>query len=169
MAPESKSSVAKAKPSSNQDGSSSKAKVDSSVNKKKPTGGPTKQPVDVKNKTTAPTVAKTEVPSCTIHPFLRFLFDYQLPHRYCSLALSHLFHNPPVKVKAKTTSGMSKTTTTTTTTTTTKKTTAVKTREKKVYTLPGQKFDVPEEREPLRMFYESLSKQIPSSEMAEFW
>ncbi|KAK3019908.1 hypothetical protein RJ639_004003 [Escallonia herrerae] len=125
MATESKSSVAKAKPSSNQDGSSSKAKVDSSVNKKKPTGGPTKQPVDVKNKTTATTVAKTEV-------------------------------------KAKTTSGMSKTTTT-------KKTTAVKTREKKVYTLPGQKFDVPEEREPLRMFYESLSKQIPSSEMAEFW
>ncbi|XP_010254456.1 PREDICTED: uncharacterized protein LOC104595423 [Nelumbo nucifera] len=25
------------------------------------------------------------------------------------------------------------------------------------------------EREPLRIFYESLSKQIPSSEMAEFW
>ncbi|KAF3636783.1 putative beta-1,4-xylosyltransferase IRX9H-like [Capsicum annuum] len=25
------------------------------------------------------------------------------------------------------------------------------------------------EREPLRLFYESLSKQIPSSEMAEFW
>ncbi|RWR82692.1 hypothetical protein CKAN_01142100 [Cinnamomum micranthum f. kanehirae] len=41
--------------------------------------------------------------------------------------------------------------------------------EKKVYTLPGQKFDPPEEREPLRIFYESLSKQIPSSEMAEFW
>lgn len=45
----------------------------------------------------------------------------------------------------------------------------VKSREKKVYSLPGQKFDVPEEREPLRIFYESLSKQIPSSEMAEFW
>ncbi|KAJ1278872.1 hypothetical protein BS78_04G112300 [Paspalum vaginatum] len=41
--------------------------------------------------------------------------------------------------------------------------------EKKVYSLPGQKFDPPEEREPLRIFYESLSKQIPSSEMAEFW
>lgn len=40
---------------------------------------------------------------------------------------------------------------------------------KKVYSLPGQKFDPPEEREPLRIFYESLSKQIPSSEMAEFW
>ncbi|KAK1408005.1 hypothetical protein QVD17_39634 [Tagetes erecta] len=52
---------------------------------------------------------------------------------------------------------------------TTTKTTTVKTREKKVYSLPGQKFDVPEEREPLRIFYESLSKQIPSSEMAEFW
>lgn len=49
------------------------------------------------------------------------------------------------------------------------KTTTVKPREKKVYSLPGQKFDVPEEREPLRIFYESLSKQIPSSEMAEFW
>ncbi|KAK4419954.1 hypothetical protein Salat_2408300 [Sesamum alatum] len=47
--------------------------------------------------------------------------------------------------------------------------TVTKTREKKVYSLPGQKYDVPEEREPLRLFYESLSKQIPSSEMAEFW
>ncbi|KAL2525541.1 hypothetical protein Adt_10595 [Abeliophyllum distichum] len=47
--------------------------------------------------------------------------------------------------------------------------TVTKTREKKVYSLPGQKYDVPEEREPLRIFYESLSKQIPSSEMAEFW
>ncbi|GJT16667.1 retrovirus-related pol polyprotein from transposon TNT 1-94 [Tanacetum coccineum] len=50
----------------------------------------------------------------------------------------------------------------------TKTTTVVKKREKKVYSLPGQKFDVPEEREPLRIFYESLFKQIPSSEMAEF-
>ncbi|XP_042473689.1 uncharacterized protein LOC122056020 [Zingiber officinale] len=40
---------------------------------------------------------------------------------------------------------------------------------KKVYSLPGQKHDPPEEREPLRIFYESLSKQIPSSEMAQFW
>ncbi|KAL8522081.1 hypothetical protein ACS0TY_012291 [Phlomoides rotata] len=46
---------------------------------------------------------------------------------------------------------------------------APKKREKKVFSLPGQKFDVPEEREPLRIFYESLSEQIPSSEMAEFW
>lgn len=35
--------------------------------------------------------------------------------------------------------------------------------------MAGQKFDPPEEREPLRIFYESLSKQIPTSEMAEFW
>ncbi|KAL6501978.1 hypothetical protein OROGR_027111 [Orobanche gracilis] len=47
--------------------------------------------------------------------------------------------------------------------------TVIKTREKKVFSLPGQKFDVPEEREPLKIFYESLSRQIPSSEMAEFW
>ncbi|KAG6482902.1 hypothetical protein ZIOFF_059541 [Zingiber officinale] len=39
---------------------------------------------------------------------------------------------------------------------------------KKVYSLPGQKHNPPEE-EPLRIFYESLSKQIPSSEMAQFW
>jgi hypothetical protein len=65
------------------------------------------------------------------------------------------------EVKSKTTSGSSKTAT--------KKTTTTRVREKKVYTLPGQKFDPPEEREPLRIFYESLSKQIPTSEMAEFW
>ncbi|KAH7574263.1 hypothetical protein JRO89_XS03G0272900 [Xanthoceras sorbifolium] len=64
-------------------------------------------------------------------------------------------------VKLKTTSSSSKTTTTTTTTT--------RVREKKLFTLAGQKFDPPEEREPLRIFYESLSKQIPTSEMAEFW
>ncbi|XP_022731269.1 uncharacterized protein LOC111285884 [Durio zibethinus] len=63
------------------------------------------------------------------------------------------------EVKSKTSSSSSKTTTTTKT----------KVREKKVYTLPGQKHDPPEEREPLRIFYESLSKQIPTSEMAEFW
>ncbi|XP_010924557.1 uncharacterized protein [Elaeis guineensis] len=50
-----------------------------------------------------------------------------------------------------------------------KTTTARVKAEKKVYSLPGQKHDPPEEREPLRIFYESLSKQIPSSEMAEFW
>ncbi|KAL9269317.1 hypothetical protein AKJ16_DCAP08952 [Drosera capensis] len=42
-------------------------------------------------------------------------------------------------------------------------------RERKVYTLPGQRCDPPEERDPLRIFYSSLSEQIPSSEMAEFW
>ncbi|KAK8933911.1 hypothetical protein KSP39_PZI015722 [Platanthera zijinensis] len=68
-------------------------------------------------------------------------------------------HNHGVKGKAVATA--TKTTTTTT---------AVKAKStKKVYTLPGQKYDVPEEREPLRIFYESLSQQIPTSEMAEFW
>ncbi|XP_020215991.1 uncharacterized protein LOC109799781 [Cajanus cajan] len=52
---------------------------------------------------------------------------------------------------------------------TVKKTTTTKVREKKVYSLPGQKHDPPEQKEPLRIFYESLSKQIPTSEMAEFW
>ncbi|WCJ32236.1 hypothetical protein M5689_013674 [Euphorbia peplus] len=51
----------------------------------------------------------------------------------------------------------------------TKTTKTAKAREKKVFALAGQKHDPPEEREPLRIFYESLSKQIPSSEMAEFW
>ncbi|CAA2960079.1 Hypothetical predicted protein [Olea europaea subsp. europaea] len=63
------------------------------------------------------------------------------------------------ELKTKTTSSSSKTVNKTVT----------KTREKKVFSLPGQKYDVPEEREPLSIFYESLSKQIPSSEMAEFW
>ncbi|XP_010249581.1 PREDICTED: uncharacterized protein LOC104592097 isoform X2 [Nelumbo nucifera] len=67
------------------------------------------------------------------------------------------------EVKAKTTS------TTSSSSKSVSKTTAVKVKsKKKVYTLPGQKYDPPE-REPLRIFYESLSKQIPSSEMAEFW
>ncbi|CAL1373443.1 unnamed protein product [Linum trigynum] len=42
-------------------------------------------------------------------------------------------------------------------------------RVKKAFSLAGQKYDPPEEREPVRIFYESLSEQIPSSEMAEFW
>ncbi|XP_020583279.1 uncharacterized protein LOC110026617 [Phalaenopsis equestris] len=64
--------------------------------------------------------------------------------------------------------GKGKAVTTTTKATTT--TATIKTKSaKKVYTLPGQKYDLPEEREPLRIFYESLSKQIPTSEMAEFW
>ncbi|KAJ6823156.1 uncharacterized protein M6B38_385205 [Iris pallida] len=65
------------------------------------------------------------------------------------------------EVKKKTSSLSSKTVT---------KTATVKAKsERKVYTLPGQKHDPPEEREPLRIFYESLSNQIPTSEMAEFW
>ncbi|KAJ6306332.1 hypothetical protein OIU78_021615 [Salix suchowensis] len=33
----------------------------------------------------------------------------------------------------------------------------------------GQKRDPPEERDPLRIFYETLYEQIPESEMAQFW
>ncbi|KAH7433330.1 hypothetical protein KP509_07G064100 [Ceratopteris richardii] len=40
---------------------------------------------------------------------------------------------------------------------------------KKVYELPGQKHDPPEERDPLRIFYESLYRQNPKSEMAQIW
>ncbi|TYG64524.1 hypothetical protein ES288_D06G115100v1 [Gossypium darwinii] len=56
------------------------------------------------------------------------------------------------EVKSKTSSSSSKTSTSSSKTSTTTK---AKVREKK--------------REPLRIFYESLSKQIPKSEMAEFW
>ena len=42
-------------------------------------------------------------------------------------------------------------------------------KEKKVYDLPGQKKDPPEEGESLRKFYVSLRKQIPESVMAEQW
>ncbi|TYJ39447.1 hypothetical protein E1A91_A04G071000v1 [Gossypium mustelinum] len=42
-------------------------------------------------------------------------------------------------------------------------------REKKVYDLPGQKRDPPEERDSLRIFYETMYQQIPHSEMAQFW
>nr|CAD1834437.1 unnamed protein product [Ananas comosus var. bracteatus] len=68
------------------------------------------------------------------------------------------------EVKGKTSSSSSKTVTKTT-----KRVTVKGKTEKKVYSLAGQKYDPPEEREPLRIFYESLSKQIPSSEMAEIW
>ncbi|XP_058223780.1 uncharacterized protein LOC131333333 [Rhododendron vialii] len=124
MASETKSTVVKVKPISQDGGSSSsKPKVDSSLIKKKAVESSTKRiVVDSKPRSTS-TPIKTEV-------------------------------------KGKTTLSSSKMTT---------KTTTVKTREKKAYSLAGQKFDVPEEREPLRIFYESLSKQIPSSEMAEFW
>ncbi|KAL5850478.1 hypothetical protein ACOSQ4_008491 [Xanthoceras sorbifolium] len=83
------------------------------------------------------------------------------PHSADSKQLKSASNCMKTEVKLKTTSSSSKTTTTTTTTT--------RVREKKVFTLAGQKFDPPEEREPLRIFYESLSKQIPTSEMAEFW
>ncbi|WVZ23767.1 hypothetical protein V8G54_002311 [Vigna mungo] len=63
------------------------------------------------------------------------------------------------EVKSKSTSSSSEPT----------KKTTIKVREKKVYTLHGQKHDPPEQKEPLRVFYESLSKQIPTSQMAEFW
>ncbi|KAL0323192.1 UNVERIFIED_CONTAM: hypothetical protein Sangu_1938500 [Sesamum angustifolium] len=45
----------------------------------------------------------------------------------------------------------------------------VKKRERKVFDLPGQKRDRPEERDPLRIFYETLYKQVPASEMAAIW
>lgn len=42
-------------------------------------------------------------------------------------------------------------------------------REKKVYDLPGQKKDTPEEGESLRKFYVSMRTQVPESVMAEQW
>ncbi|KAI3454089.1 hypothetical protein Pfo_010752 [Paulownia fortunei] len=77
--------------------------------------------------------------------------------------------NSAADAKYRSTSTVSKTIKKTTTQSKVVTKTVTKTRQKKVYSLPGQKYDVPEEREPLRIFYESLSKQIPSSEMAEFW
>ncbi|CAH9095089.1 unnamed protein product [Cuscuta europaea] len=44
-----------------------------------------------------------------------------------------------------------------------------KKKEKKVYDLPGQKRDPPGEGDPLRIFYESLYKQLPESDMATIW
>ncbi|KAJ8439831.1 hypothetical protein Cgig2_029091 [Carnegiea gigantea] len=44
-----------------------------------------------------------------------------------------------------------------------------KKRERKVYHLPGQKRDPPEERDPLRIFYETLYEQKPTSELAAVW
>ncbi|KAK9165190.1 hypothetical protein Scep_000381 [Stephania cephalantha] len=43
-----------------------------------------------------------------------------------------------------------------------------KKKERKAYDLPGQKRDPPEERDPLRIFYESLYDQSPGCEMAQF-
>lgn len=42
-------------------------------------------------------------------------------------------------------------------------------REKKVYDLPGQKKDTPEQGESLRKFYVSMRTQVPESVMAEQW
>ncbi|RLN39078.1 ABC transporter F family member 4 [Panicum miliaceum] len=42
-------------------------------------------------------------------------------------------------------------------------------KERKVYELPGQKHDPPADRDPLRIFYESLYEQIPTSDMAATW
>eukprot|EP00898_Chlorokybus_atmophyticus_P007087 jgi/Chlat1/737/Chrsp104S01218 len=42
-------------------------------------------------------------------------------------------------------------------------------RERKVFDLPGQRYETPLERDPLRIFYETLREQRPSSEMAEIW
>ncbi|BBN14205.1 hypothetical protein MPTK1_6g09770 [Marchantia polymorpha subsp. ruderalis] len=57
----------------------------------------------------------------------------------------------------------------TTTKVVTKKTKTEEKEKKKVFTLPGQKHEAPEERDSLRIFYESLHEQRPDSEMAEFW
>ncbi|GKV44882.1 hypothetical protein SLEP1_g52019 [Rubroshorea leprosula] len=157
MATETKAGVVKVK-SSGLDGSS-KGKVEASVSKKKGESS-SKQSVDAKQKSVSIVATKTGVTHLKVSFFslflnildLVFLLDSQFGD-LDTLCISH------VKVKSKATSSSSKTTSTTTT----------KVREKKVYTLPGQKHDPPEEREPLRLFYESLSKQIPTSEMAEFW
>eukprot|EP00245_Coleochaete_scutata_P004819 TRINITY_DN17857_c0_g1_i1.p1 TRINITY_DN17857_c0_g1~~TRINITY_DN17857_c0_g1_i1.p1 ORF type:complete len:266 (+),score=85.57 TRINITY_DN17857_c0_g1_i1:98-895(+) len=42
-------------------------------------------------------------------------------------------------------------------------------RERKTFDLPGQTKEVPEERDPMRIFYESLHTQRPDSDMALFW
>ncbi|KAH8950054.1 hypothetical protein BDL97_10G063900 [Sphagnum fallax] len=60
-------------------------------------------------------------------------------------------------------------TTTKTITNTTTKTMKEEKREKRVFTLPGQRHEPPEERDALRIFYETLHEQIPGSEMAEVW
>lgn len=40
---------------------------------------------------------------------------------------------------------------------------------KKAFSLPGQRFEPPEERDALRLFYGSLHQQIPTSDMANIW
>lgn len=51
----------------------------------------------------------------------------------------------------------------------TKKTVVVKEKERKSFNLPGQRHEPPEERDGLRIFYESLYRQRPESEMAQIW
>ncbi|KAJ4967021.1 hypothetical protein NE237_018870 [Protea cynaroides] len=41
--------------------------------------------------------------------------------------------------------------------------------EGEVYDLPGQKRHPPDERDPLRIFYETLYQRLPGSEMAALW
>ncbi|XP_010691868.2 uncharacterized protein LOC104905118 isoform X2 [Beta vulgaris subsp. vulgaris] len=38
-----------------------------------------------------------------------------------------------------------------------------------MYDFPGQKRDPPEQRDPLRIFYETLYQQKPTSELAAVW
>ncbi|KAK1550001.1 hypothetical protein Q3G72_012137 [Acer saccharum] len=143
MATETKPSGSRVR-SSNQDGSSSKGKVDySSVNKKKIDSSIRSHPSDSKQLKSASNPTKIEVKSKTTS----------------SSSKPASSSSKPTSSSSKIGSISLKTTTTTTT----------RVREKKVFTLPGQKFDPPEEREPLRIFYESLWNQIPTSEMAEFW
>ncbi|XP_042506832.1 uncharacterized protein LOC122083187 [Macadamia integrifolia] len=44
-----------------------------------------------------------------------------------------------------------------------------KKKKRKVYDLPGQKCDPPDERDSLRIFYETLYQRLPGSEMAALW
>ncbi|CAN8312643.1 unnamed protein product [Cochlearia groenlandica] len=44
-----------------------------------------------------------------------------------------------------------------------------KQKEKKVYDIAGQKRDQPDERDPLRIFYETLYKEVPTCKMAQIW
>lgn len=74
----------------------------------------------------------------------------------------------PKSTKVVASSSIVKKKTITTTVTSTKTVTEQK-KEKKVYDLPGQKHDPPEERDALRIFYSTLREQIPESEMAEIW
>ncbi|KAK9075614.1 hypothetical protein SSX86_003940 [Deinandra increscens subsp. villosa] len=140
MATETKASFVKMKTSSGiRDASTAKTRFDSSVIKNRVVGSSSNQSIDSKHKFSSTSTITSSVSK----------FEGAV-----------LFREKEKEAKGKSIVSSSKTTT---------KTSTVKAKEKKAYSLLGQKFDVPEEREPLRIFYESLSKQIPSSEMAEFW